>query len=222
MLGGSSVVQTGVSCAGSPSTRACASREADFSVMLLSSDNCNQVTRLQSSSDQRHEQYGGQHTGSQQENVSNHQTRNMCTVAIMQLVLLEAFATLPGRGLQTLCNTPVIVRRQRVRRRCITIYKSIHKESLTKLFAQRAVILSSPRKQCSRHFMSQQQQVWLGLAGDLVGPSDVTDYYATKVGGCAVLPGSAPPAEVLSGCTCSVCGRPLSLLMQVSLVAVSC
>uniref|UniRef100_A0A383VRP2 Programmed cell death protein 2 C-terminal domain-containing protein n=1 Tax=Tetradesmus obliquus TaxID=3088 RepID=A0A383VRP2_TETOB len=60
----------------------------------------------------------------------------------------------------------------------------------------------------------QQQQVWLGLAGDLVGPSDAPDYYTTKVGGCAVLPGSQPPAEALSGCTCSVCVRPLSLLMQ--------
>jgi hypothetical protein len=65
----------------------------------------------------------------------------------------------------------------------------------------------------------QQQQVWLGLAGDLVGPRDAPDHYTTKVGGCVVLPGSEPPAEVLSGCTCSVCGCPLSLLMQVSIGA---
>jgi hypothetical protein len=64
----------------------------------------------------------------------------------------------------------------------------------------------------------QQQQVWLGLAGDLVNATDAADYYTTKVGGCAVLPGSQPPANAVSGCTCSVCGRPLSLLMQVGLV----
>jgi hypothetical protein len=64
----------------------------------------------------------------------------------------------------------------------------------------------------------RQQQVWLGLAGALVNPNDAVDCYTTKVGGCAVLPGSQPPAEALSGCTCSVCGRPLSLLMQVRLM----
>lgn len=54
--------------------------------------------------------------------------------------------------------------------------------------------------------------VWLGLAGDLIDSDEYFDHYCTRVGGVAVLPAS-PPAW--STPTCAVCGKPLSLVLQV-------
>jgi hypothetical protein len=58
------------------------------------------------------------------------------------------------------------------------------------------------------------QTVWLGLAGDLVGADEQLDHHATKCGGAPRYPGHQPP--LLPGdVRCSVCGKPLSLVLQV-------
>ncbi|KAF8065777.1 PED1 [Scenedesmus sp. PABB004] len=63
---------------------------------------------------------------------------------------------------------------------------------------------------------AQQQPVWLGLAGELVGADEPVDHYTTRVGGRAAFPGAAPPAAVGGGAglACGVCGRPLALVLQ--------
>jgi hypothetical protein len=58
------------------------------------------------------------------------------------------------------------------------------------------------------------RQVWLGLAGDMVGPEDLPDQYATRVGGHPVYPGNVLPSTSATY-TCGVCQHMLSLIMQV-------
>lgn len=74
---------------------------------------------------------------------------------------------------------------------------------------QQAAAMSSPN-------------VWLGLAGDLADPDLPPEHYSTRIGGSPVFPGEVPPSFPPSRASsssskpqCQVCGRCLSLVLQV-------
>ncbi|KAI8464747.1 MAG: programmed cell death protein 2 [Monoraphidium minutum] len=69
--------------------------------------------------------------------------------------------------------------------------------------------------------MAGEPTVWLGLAGEMVDPSEALDYHVTKCGGAPLYPGRRPPLRAADMC-CRVCGALLSLVLQAFSPAEGC
>jgi hypothetical protein len=76
--------------------------------------------------------------------------------------------------------------------------------------------LQAPCAACQMAAKSKQsdKRVWLGLAGDMVEPGEALTHHATKCGGAPRYPGRRPPLAA-ADLACRVCGKPLSLTLQV-------
>lgn len=65
--------------------------------------------------------------------------------------------------------------------------------------------------------MAAKGSVLLGMAGDMIGDSDIRTHYMTKIGGSPWYPKTGPDPE-LEIPTCDLCGKDLALVLQVNYV----